>query len=150
MQRDKKSKGFMEWVDELGQGACIQAGQRLSRRGFIAQAGKVLGTALGVGIGLTALPVSRVSAASNCGMCGQQCQCCTGTNLCPSGSVTGSYWQACCDGYLYRYYDCCTSAASPYCPLPCWICPGGNARSWCLSSNPNYVCTKIQLMGPCA
>lgn len=101
-----------------------------SRRGFLTKISKVaFGTVVGASISL-GLPMGgsllrNAEAACDCNTAGQFCAqfgipiCCSGNcgggiGTCPAGTAySGSYfWQGCCNGSKYSYYDCCRSGGS--------------------------------------
>ena len=114
------------------------------------------------------------SIASNAAPCDQMKTCagCLQASGCPVGTAPEDSWTACCIcvgqanlGWFVKYVDCCATALSGLStqnlPLPCkgcfpqglsgTNCVGANhtAGSWCSTLHPNYVCTQVQVGGPC-
>lgn len=134
-----------------------------SRRGFIAKASKVtLGTIAGMTFGL-GLPMGRsllrtAEAACDCDtlgpFCGASgrlcCGCDGGEGSCPSGTSYDSahYWEACCSGTKYRYFDCCTSGNFT-CGGPNCSNPTGGHGVHCPSDKPDFYCVIAVSQGAC-
>ncbi|HYP24035.1 MAG TPA: methylamine dehydrogenase light chain [Actinomycetota bacterium] len=155
------------------------ASQRLSRRGVLAKAGKVVLGVLGVSTGLAALPLDRAGADSDteiiggcddwklCGLWGRLCNCCNGTagiGTCPGCADLnpGHFWTSCCckpsanTMYWIRYYDCCNGCPSSKvdeCKTcrTCWKNPVEQPE-WCYTTGVGtgqYVCTTVVKMNSC-
>jgi len=121
--------GFVPKFDRLAIDLSVAFSQHLSRRGFIAKAGKAMLYAMGASA-IAALPIAKPEEAnaavtcsywSLCGLCGRTCTCCNGSrplNTCPSGTSIYSYWSKCCKDpgdntwVRIRYWDCCGGSAS--------------------------------------
>jgi methylamine dehydrogenase light chain len=154
--------GFVPRFDRLAVDLSVAFSQHLSRRGFIAKAGKAMLYAMGASA-IAALPIAKPEEASAavtcsywslCGLCGRICTCCNGShplNWCPSGTSVYSYWSKCCKDpgdntwVRIRYWDCCGGSASCGSCLNCSNnCP---QPAWC--NGTTYRCTAIVDAGPC-
>src|SRR5947209_2536227 len=103
--------------------------QKLSRRGFLAGAGRLILRFSGLAL-LPLLPLDRRANAytdpcgwQQCGMCGSLCKACCGHGAtsgpsCPSCLTTYGTWSGCCTDpscnarHLVTYTDCGSTTAS--------------------------------------
>lgn len=156
-------------INKLGETLANRMAEQFSRRSFIAKcsrlmavlvAGQLSGFALSTP--LLAEPLtssnsngedgyhhSHCATCNNCGLYGKPCSHCgtaTDADPCPSGTISGGSWYACCcaaNKVLYQYQDCCGKSN----------CPG----EFCANSSPRsayncfggYWCTRVIMVGWC-
>jgi hypothetical protein len=162
LQESQLDKAATRFLDALG--------QRMSRRGIIAQMTKIALGALGISL-LPNLPLDRAFVAEAtsctdwrlCGICGYPCKsasnCCGGGTgslfACPSCTTKGTAWSKCCcnsmtrTSFYVQYYDCCGGSESAtagcrddHCARDC------PQDIWCGGAG-TYRCTIITVGGEC-
>lgn len=152
-------------LDQIEARILSKLAERTSRKGFLAQTGKMMLKVVGISL-LPVLPVDRIIRNLEaccptyyctgqlwylCGMNGKICcnitGCLGGTGTkCPQCATKGSgYWCACCAHIMVKYYDCCAVAGSctgcSNCsPVNC----SGVQEAWC-NSGQQYRCTIFQV-----
>ncbi len=133
-------------------------GRTTTRRGLLARASRLLLGTVGVVTASYSLgPLSpKIAGASHCtslylcGICGIPCSHCGNNIQCPSGSYQGSTaWWKCCGGFVYGYYDWCSTSGGWYCGTDCrnncpqdtWCSGGGGTVYYCsLAINLGFAC----------
>jgi hypothetical protein len=151
------------------------ASQRISRRGMLSKAGKLLLAVIGASAVSELLPATRGTANAiadcgggmgscswwkECGMCGTKCDCCNGPlgqDACPTCASIGTYWTACCKNWatgggtcaIVQYWDClkgsCDAAKIAECQ-GCDYCNNGCPEPY-WTNGGNYLCTKSVATG---
>lgn len=143
-------------------------GQRVSRRGWLAKASKLLLWAGGVTITAPLLPLDRVVAQGvSCsdwrlqGIYGYLCQnCCNGTaslTTCPGCTTRGgAAWVKCCEDAvacppirrMVQYFDCCSSSSAAASCQGQQCLNNSEQPAWCPSGEA-YRCTVISVGAAC-
>lgn len=145
--------------------------QRTTRRSLIGRMGRLALVLAGASSAAVLVPRdSRVSAdgcggspCSNwryCGMSGNPCSSCGGTDgACPCGTQGYYYWQYCCpppfgEARYITYRDCC--GCSPSCSTCCTnqkVNPSIPTEGWCTNQQGGsigaYACTLATVGGYC-